>query len=95
MKRINISNYKYILLNHRSASKIILREHEYMWLLNHKLAKTTEAEVQTPIPGPQREFGFVGGKANTVFLPLSKSADVVSSAANECFKEKALRSSPV
>ncbi len=67
----------------------MLREHEYMWLLNHKLAKTTEAEVQTPIPGPQREFGFVGGEANIMFLPLSKSADVVSSAANECFKEKA------
>lgn len=73
----------------------MLREHEHLWLLNHKLAKTTEAEVQTPIPGPQREFGFVGGEATTVFLPLSKNADVVSSAVNECFKEKALRSSPV
>lgn len=69
---------------------LTLREHERFWLLKHKVAKTTTAEVQTPFLGPQRELGFVGGEANIVFLPSSKSSNVFG-AVTECFTQKALR----
>lgn len=46
-------NQQSYIKNTRVKVKLMLREHERFWLLNHKVAKTTTAEVQTPFLGPQ------------------------------------------